>query len=60
MLDDFDSLACDRPRDIAYVNPDAKFIVELEDSRPGLNCVHYVLNATIDSILEFIKHKKDN
>ena len=45
VLDDFDGVACAQPRDINYVNPEAKFIVELEDSRPGLNCVHYVYGA---------------
>ena len=60
VLDDFDGVSCVRPYESAYVNPEAKFIVELEDSRPGLNCVHYVHTAKIDSILEFIKNKKDN
>ena len=44
VLDDF-GLAANHPTDIAYVNPEAKFIVELEDLRPGLNCVHYVVQA---------------
>ena len=57
---DFGPMTCRQPKNLDYIEPNAKYIESNPESRPGYSRLYHHKQTEIESILETLRKKKYN